>query len=88
MWNNRIIHHHDPKASPSFQDWYTIHEVFYHKDDTIRCWTEDSVAPFGNSLEELRSSYDMMVEAFDLPILEADELERTHRINNESATDQ
>ena len=72
MWNNRIIHHHDAVS----QDWYEIHEVFYDDNDKIESWTEDGVGPFGNTLEELRSSYDMIVEAFELSMLEADELEK------------
>ena len=76
MWNNRIIHHHDPKGPGHFCDWYEIHEVFYNDNDKVESWTEDGVGPFGNTLEELRSSYDMMVEAFDLPMLEEDELEK------------
>ena len=76
MWNNRIIHHHDAKRSEHFCDWYEIHEVFYNDDDKIENWTEDGVGPFGNTLEELRSSYDMMAESFDLPVLEEDELEK------------
>ena len=44
---------------------YGIYE-FYGIDG----WTKDSMAPYGETLAELRADYELMAEAFRLPVLD------------------
>ena len=44
---------------------YGIYE-FYGVDG----WTKDSMAPHGETLAELRADYELMAEAFRLPVLD------------------
>jgi len=60
------------KPEPIFE----IREVHYSKDDEIQAWTETAIAPYGSSLEELKADTELMVRAFDKPVLDLDELEK------------
>lgn len=62
-WNYRIVTR-DGGAS------YGIHEVYYHLDGTIRVWTEEPNAPFGEDPRELREELEMMLRATERPYLE------------------
>jgi hypothetical protein len=65
-WNYRIIRYYHSKSR---EYTFEIHEVYYKKDGEIDLWTENTIAPFGTSLEELVSSHAMMKSAFRKPIL-------------------
>ena len=45
---------------------YAIHEVY----DGGKGWTQDAMRPRGDTLEELKSDYDYMAEAFRHPVLD------------------
>ncbi len=47
-WNNRIVRHRD-KA----EDYYEIHEVYYDENGKIDGVTEESIKPYGDTVEEL-----------------------------------
>ncbi len=60
-WNHRVMRE---------GGLYTIHEVFYHKNGTIRTWTTEPVSPDGESLKELGQSLDWFKEALSKPVLD------------------
>lgn len=65
-WNYRVIKHEDRG-----EVYYAVHEVYYKIDGKPHSWTKMPVFPIGASVEELRSIYaDMLMRAFDRPILE------------------
>lgn len=68
-WNYRVVQHDDGKET-----WYQIHECFYaSKDDVVpHSWTADSIAPVGESMEDLRLALDRMIFALAKPILKID----------------
>lgn len=66
-WNHRVmIHRHD-----NDETYYAIHEVYYGVDgaDSVS-WTDNPVAPYGETIEELRETLERMLKALDKPILE------------------
>jgi hypothetical protein len=50
--------------------WFAIHEVFYDVKNRVEAWGEPPEAPFGQTVEELRSNWAQMKDAFRLPVLE------------------
>lgn len=72
-WNYRVVQHKDEpfKGIPQ-DDWYGIHEVYYDGDDKPKSVTVEPVHPFGLNVEELRSCIDMMLSAFEKPVLDYD----------------
>lgn len=64
-WNYRIIekYHKDTDSTT-----YHIHEVFYDSKGNIEAWTEP-IEPMGETLEELRSDMNLMLLAFEKPVL-------------------
>ncbi len=65
-WNHRVMHKLESDGSHS----YTIHEVYYDVDGAVTGWTENGIAPYGETLEELRSDLKRMVKALSKPVLE------------------
>ena len=66
-WNYRVV-----AKYRSEHPFYTIRECYYNdKDDKIpHSWTgERSSAPFGDSVDELREDINMMLQAFNKPVL-------------------
>lgn len=57
------------------EDCYGIVECYYNNEGGITFTTERFVEPYGETLEELKSSFEMMKSAFDLPILDLDNIE-------------
>ena len=74
-WNHRIVRsvnrHPAIGNEPAFEElFFAVHEVYYNEDGSIHNWTERSVGPCGNSIEELLSELEMFREAADQPILQ------------------
>lgn len=68
-WNYRIF-----KKKLAGQDVYEMHEVYYDSDGSIRGWTENSITPTGETPEELKQDFSRQLLAFELPILDVDQL--------------
>jgi hypothetical protein len=65
-WNHRLV------KGPAGE--FTMREVYYDDDGTIIGWTEDPIAPFGNTTEEIIVELDRMSEACHKPVLQESEL--------------
>lgn len=69
-WNHRVM-----KRKIDGEDVYAIHEVYYEMDDEDRIlWTENDVAPCGETLEELKQELQRMLKATEKPVLDYDAL--------------
>jgi hypothetical protein len=60
-WNYRVVEK---------DGYYGIHEAYYDdKKDKPHSITKNEVSPFGETLDELKSSLQMVSEALDKPVL-------------------
>ncbi len=67
-WNNRVVH-----RKINGEDYYAIHEAHYDEGETYpHSITQDSIAPYGETLTELVETLDRMKQCLDAPILEYD----------------
>ncbi len=74
-WNYRVVRKkhtwHDPTQNTEQENYsYAIHEAYYDDNGYVGAITQEPVAPYGDTVEELRHSWVMMVEAFGQPILD------------------
>lgn len=67
-WDHRVV-----KVITDNEVQYGIHEVYYDGGGVIIGWTETPIAPFGESLDELRTELNRMMLAFDKEIVTDDE---------------
>lgn len=65
-WNYRVVR----KTSEDGSAGYLIREVWYRKDGEIIGMTENPVYPSGRTLEELRADIDLVLLAFERPVLD------------------
>lgn len=59
-WNYRVV---------SSEDGYSIHEVYYKADGSIEAYTLNPVNSYGETAEELKADLEMMLAAFNKPVL-------------------
>jgi hypothetical protein len=57
------------------EDYYQVHEVYYNSSGAITSITENAVAAYGDSENELGSVFNMMKQAFEKPTLDFDNIE-------------
>lgn len=67
-WNHRVFAH---THTDSGERRYEIHEAYYTDDGRLYAHTARSVPPYGESLEELRETLQMMLRATEQPVLTA-----------------
>ncbi len=60
-WNYRIVEDRNGSLS--------IHEVYYDDMGVATDWTSEGVPPYGETMMELNTAFNMMQEAFYEPIL-------------------
>lgn len=74
VWDYRVI-----RKKLDNEVYFEIHEVYYDnqlpeftadRDRTICGLTEEASSPFGETPEELKKDLEMMIGAFDKPILD------------------
>lgn len=65
-WNYRIIKFDTPEDAE--ETWLSIHEVYYDGDRPIY-YTSNIAGIEGETLDELKKTYEMLAEAFDKPVL-------------------
>lgn len=85
-WNYRIIKHTSGKFG-IVEDYYEIHEVYYHKSGDIHVWSKDSIDAHGADIEELKQDLYMMLEAFNKPILTIEDNKLIEVNKNETLKD-
>lgn len=68
FWNHRVIKISDPAG-----EWFQVHEVFYENDKAVS-FTDQAVAPSGETPAELRRELEQFLRALDLPILDRSEV--------------
>jgi hypothetical protein len=74
-WNHRVVRE-VIFAGDEVEETFKIHEVFYNDTDgTIMGYSEESVAPFGTDVSDLKSDYAAMGGAFGRPVLDKDILD-------------
>ena len=75
-WNHRVM----KRANEHGETWYEIHEVFYDhgqgESEPRLSWTEEAIAPVGETLEELKTELERMLRACDAPVLDYGEEEK------------
>ena len=69
-WNYRVIRKHHTETDSVT---YHIHEVYYRDDGNIESWTQEPVAPMGETFDELREDIRYFLHAFRRSILEEKE---------------
>lgn len=72
-WNHRVIQRKQV-IFPDAPDEYTeisfgIVECYYHDNHDISGYTVNDIAPYGETVDELRESLERMLRALDRPIL-------------------
>jgi len=67
-WNHRVIR--KPQDDEDAPYTFEIHEVFYDDDGYPDGYTENAVAPFGESISELKQDLEWFMRALDKPVLE------------------
>ena len=70
-WNHRVVHCYYPDHD---EHTYAVYEVYYDDAGNPEMITEDSVGPFGNTRKELWNDICSMIYAYNLPVLEWDEI--------------
>jgi hypothetical protein len=65
-WQYRVMRREFPLRAKRKEVVYGIHEVY----TSPKGWTADPVEPHGETLEELKKDFEMMGEAFKLPVLD------------------
>ena len=68
-WNHRVVHK-EIQCGSEKEDWYAIHEVYYDENEKIEGITENSIAPGGNTAEELKNELERMIKCLEKEILE------------------
>lgn len=65
-WNYRIVKSKDYAGD----DYFQVHEVYYDDDGKANGCTENAITPGGNSVEELKSTFEMILESFEKEVIE------------------
>jgi undecaprenyl pyrophosphate synthase len=66
-WNYRVMRRHYKYADKLT---YEIHEVYYDDSGNVQRHTLEASDPFGETVEELKEDIELMLLAFDKPVLE------------------
>ena len=56
------------------EDTFGICEVYYNDEGQITSTTERFIEPFGETLEELSGVFEKMKKAFELPVVDLDNI--------------
>lgn len=56
------------------EDCFGICEVYYNDKGEITFTSENFQEPYGETLEELKTSFNMMQEAFNKPVIDLDNI--------------
>ena len=56
------------------EDQFGICEVYYNDKGDITFTSENFIEPYGETLEEIKANFDDMKKAFELPVLDLDNI--------------
>ena len=56
------------------EDQFGICEVYYNDEGEIAFTSENFIEPYGETLEDLKANFDDMQKAFELPVLDLDNI--------------
>ena len=56
------------------EDQFGICEVYYNDEGEIAFTSENFIEPYGETLEDLKRSFDKMKKAFELPVVDLDNI--------------
>lgn len=70
-WNYRVV-----RIEEEEYDRYHLYEVYYDDDGKIEGMTEESMHPYGESVEELQNDLEYMMEALKQPVLDMKDLNK------------
>jgi len=70
-WNYRIVKKRYNSKEPPY---YEIHEVHYNENGEICAITEDAIAPYGETIDEMEQALQYMMDACKKPILVESEI--------------
>ena len=56
------------------EDQFGICEVYYNDKGDITFTSENFIEPYGETLEELKANFEDMQKAFELPVLDLDNI--------------
>ena len=56
------------------EDQFGICEVYYNDEGDITFTSENFIEPYGETLEELKANFDDMQKAFELPVIDLDNI--------------
>ena len=56
------------------EDRFGICEVYYNDKGDITFTSENFIEPYGETLEDLKANFDDMKKAFELPVLDLDNI--------------
>jgi hypothetical protein len=70
QWNYRVMRHTHREE----EHFFVLHQVYYCENGEVDCWTIHEIErgdyPFGETETELQNDIGMMLQAFDLPVLD------------------
>lgn len=65
-WNHRLMRRIDEVSG---EEIYQIHEVFYEEGE-VKGWTENGIAPLGETKKKLKKELKRMLDSLDKPVLD------------------
>lgn len=73
-WNYRVLKKQGTYQFPNgfTQTWttYSIHEVYYNDDGSVKMWSVDPIHPGGETPQDLIGDVELMYGAFEKSILQ------------------
>jgi hypothetical protein len=64
-WNFRVVQH---------ARHFDIREVYYDSNEEPVGWSEEAHAPVGNTPDDLKLELELMLKAFDYPVIKVEDL--------------
>jgi len=78
-WNYRIV----KRKWDNKEVQYSIHEIYYDKDDNIKMFSADPIFICGDSKKELKKDLELYKKAFEKPVLDYKKLCKRFNIKSE-----
>jgi hypothetical protein len=74
-WNYRVVRF-TSEVNGVRGDWLEVREVYYDDEGNPEAYTADEAGPGGETLDELRADHALIAQAFERPIINAEDLPR------------